>query len=177
MNPRSGASRVIVAGSGVPFAGVLLAGGTLTGGLLAGGLLAGGVLAGGLLAGGVLAGGLLTGVLLAGGELVGVGTSVPASIAFCRAPSFVDTNGQPFPGPFKFWRVMEAALTLADLSCFESPVGKEILTEGLLTANPAWTFLIKACGARVRNNRQEIRDASHAQGHKHWELVDKNTES
>ena len=56
----------------------------------------------------------------------------------------VDANGQPFPGPFRFWIVTDAAVILADLSCFESPVGKETLTEGLLTANPAWTFLIKA---------------------------------
>ena len=82
-------------------------------------------------------------VLLAGGS-EGVVTSVPLLIAFCKAPSFVDATGQPFPGPFRFWMVMEAAVILADLSCFESPVGKETLTEGLLTANPACTFLIKA---------------------------------
>lgn len=125
---------MIVAGSGVPFAGVLLTGVTSSWVLLAGVF--------------------LTGVLLTGGEFVGegVGTSVPASTAFCKAPSLVDANGQPFPGPFRFWRVMAAAFILADLSCFESLVGKEILTEGLLTANPAWTFLIKAYGACVRNN-------------------------
>ena len=151
---------MIVAGSGVPFAGVLLAGVTLTWVLLAGGLLAGGLFAGGLLAGG-----------FEGGV-----TSVPASIAFCKAPSLVDANGQPFPGPFRFWRVIAAALTLADLSCFESPVGKEILTEGLLTANPAWTFLIKAYGVYVRNNGWEIIGKSHARGCKRSELAGKNTE-
>lgn len=102
---------MMVAGSGLPFAGVLFTGVTLTGVLF-------------------------TGVLLAGG-LGGAAPSVPSLIAFCKAPSLVDTNGQPFPGPFRFWMVIAAAVILADLSCFESPVGKETLTEGLLTANPA----------------------------------------
>jgi hypothetical protein len=92
---------VIVAASGVPlasfttalFAGVLLTGVISTWVLLAGGVLTGGVLAGGF----------------AEEE-----TPVPWSIAFWRAPSLVDTKGQPFPGPFRFWMVIEAALILAD---------------------------------------------------------------
>lgn len=87
---------------------------------------------------------LLASVGLFVGELAGVPTSVPLLIACCKAPSLVDANGQPFPGPFKFWMVIEAAVILPDLSCFESPVGKATFTVGLLTANPAWTFLIKA---------------------------------
>lgn len=124
---------MIVVASGVPFAGVLFEGvgvSTRVGPLVGVEVLAGGVE---LLAGGVLVGGF-----------AGVVTSVPLLIACCNAPSFVDANGQPFPGPFKFWMVIEAAVILPDLSCFESPVGKVTLTVGLLTANPAWTFLIKA---------------------------------
>ena len=78
----------------------------------------------------------LAGMLLAGGFVGGV-TSVPASMAFFKAPRLVDASGQPFPGPFRFWRVIAAASTLADLSSFESPMGKGTLTKGLLTANPA----------------------------------------
>ena len=120
-NPSEGASLVMVSASGVPFVEVLFAG-VVTRVVL-------------------LAGVLLVGV---GDESAGVVTSVPLLIACCKAPSLVDANGQPFPGPFKFWMVIEAAVILPDLSCFESPVGKVTLTVGLLTANPAWTFLIKA---------------------------------
>lgn len=63
--------------------------------------------------------------------------SVPASIAFCCEGKVVETTGQPFPGPFKFWRVMAAALSLADFSALESPVGKDTGTVGLLSAFPA----------------------------------------
>lgn len=155
-NPNSGASRVIVAASGVSSTGVLFTGGVSTRVLLAGGV--------------------STGVLFAGG-FGGVATSVPSLIAFCKAPSLVEANGQPFPGPFRFWMVMEAALILADLSCFESPVGNEILTEGLLTASPAWTFLIKAWSACVRTNGREIRNTSRAQGCKPPGSADKRTGS
>jgi len=125
-----------VAGSGIPFAGVSFTGGVSTGVLLTGGVSTGVLLTGGVSTRVLLAGGASTGVLFAGG-FGGVVTSVPSLISFCKAPSLVDANGQPFPGPFKFWMVMEAALILADLSCFESPVGKETATEGLLTASPA----------------------------------------
>ena len=134
LNPSSGASRVMVAGSGVPLGGVSFAGVEFAGVVL----FAGGGFAGLELFAGVV---LLAGGMFAGGPLE---LLVPSFIACCKAPSLVDANGQPFPGPFKFWIVMEAAVTLADLSCFESLVGKETLTVGLLTANPAWTFLIKA---------------------------------
>lgn len=100
-------------------------------------LVAGGVLTGVLFTGGVMIGVLFTGVVLLAGKFAGVVTSVPASIAFCKAPSLVDANGHPFPGPFKFWIVMEAAVILPDLSCFESPVGNETFTVGLFTAIPA----------------------------------------
>jgi len=139
LNPNSGASRVIVAASRVPFTGVLVAGVVLLVGVLSTGVV---LLAGVLFMGVVLLAGvlpeevLLAGVLLAGG-FAGVVSLVPSLTAFCKAPSLVDANGQPFPGPFKFWIVMDAAVILADSSCFESPVGKETLTEGLLTANPA----------------------------------------
>jgi len=144
-------------GLGVALVLVLLAGGFATELGVALVLLAGGLtvelgailvlLAGGLavelgivvlLAGGfaVELGVVLVVVLLAGG-FAGVVTSVPSLTAFCKAPSLVDANGQPFPEPFRFWIVIEAAVILADLSCFESPVGNETLTEGLLTANPA----------------------------------------
>ena len=126
---------MIVAASRVPFTGVLVAGVVL----FVGTSFTGVVLLAGVLPEEVL----LAGVLLAGG-FAGVVSSVPLLTAFCKAPSLVDANGQPFPGPFRFWIVMDAAVILADLSGFESPVGKETLTEGLLTANPAWTFLIKA---------------------------------
>lgn len=132
LNPSGGASWVIVAASGAPFDGVLFAGGVLTGVLIAGG-----VLTKVLFTGGVLIGVLFTGVVPFAGGFAGVVTSVPASIAFCKAPSLVDANGHPFPGPFKFWIVIEAAVILPDLSCFESPVGNETFTEGLFTANPA----------------------------------------
>ena len=126
---------MIVAASGVPFAGVLLSGVVL----LVEVVLLVGVLSTRVLLAGVLS----TEVLLAGG-FAGVATSVPSLTACCKAPSLVDANGQPFPGPFRFWIVIDAALILADLSCFELPVGKVTFTVGLLTANPAWTFLIKA---------------------------------
>ena len=130
LNPSPGASRVIVAASGIPLARVPFAGVGLFGGVE----LAGVELFAGeeLLAGGLFAGGF-----------AGVVT-FPLLIACCKAPSLVDANGQPFPGPFKFWMVIDAAVILPDSSCFESPVGKETLTVGLLTANPAWTFLISA---------------------------------
>ena len=64
-------------------------------------------------------------------------TSVPASIAFCCNGNVVETTGHPFPGPFRFWRVMEAAVSLADLSALESPVGNDTDTVGLLRAFPA----------------------------------------
>ena len=114
---------MIVAASRVPFAEVLVTGVVLSAGVLVTGV-------------GFLAGVSLEEVLLVGG-FAGVVTSVPLLIAFCKAPSLVDANGQPFPGPFKFWIVMDAAVILADSSCVELPVGKETLTEGLLTANPA----------------------------------------
>lgn len=66
---------------------------------------------------GVSAGVSSTGVLLTGrfaGGFAGVVTSVPLLTACCRAPSLVDANGQPFPGPFRFWIVMDAAVILAD---------------------------------------------------------------
>jgi len=132
---------VIVAASGVPPDGVSVAGVVLFAGVSskvvfpAGVVVAGGFAGVVLFAGVSLEGVSLAGVSLAGGS-AGVVTSVPSLIAFCKAPSLVDANGQPFPGPFRFWIVMEAAVILADLSCFESPVGKEMLTEGLLTANP-----------------------------------------
>ena len=76
------------------------------------------------------------GWFLTGG--LGVGeTSVPASIAFCCKGKVVETTGHPFPGPFKFWSVMAAAFSLADLSALESPVGKDKVTVGLLRAFPA----------------------------------------
>ena len=90
--------------------------------------------------------------LLVGGS-AGVLTSVPLLIACCNAPSLVDANGQPFPGPFKFWMVIAAAVILPDLSCFESPVGKVTFTAGLLTANPACTFLTKAWNQQGENQQ------------------------
>ena len=68
---------------------------------------------------------------------LGAGASVPSLIAFCCKERVVETAGHPFPGPFKFWRVMVAAVILADLSALESPVGKDTETVGLLTAFPA----------------------------------------
>ena len=127
---------MIVAASTVPFAGVL------SGWVLLTGVVSGWVLLAGVLFGWVLLVGVLSGWVLFT-EVFGV-TAVPALTACCKAPSLVDANGQPFPGPFRFWMVTDAALILADWSGIESPVGKETLTEGLLTANPAWTFLIRA---------------------------------
>ena len=128
---------MIVAASGIPLARVPLAGVGLFGGAA---LLAGAVLFAGVefFAGEEL----FVGVLSAEG-FAGVVT-FPLLIACCKAPSLVDANGQPFPGPFKFWMVIDAAVILPDSSCFVSPVGKETLTAGLLTANPTWTFLISA---------------------------------
>jgi len=67
---------------------------------------------------------------------------LPALIAFCCNGNVVETTGHPFPGPFKFCRVTEAALSLADLSPLESPVGKDTDTVGFLSAFPAWTLAI-----------------------------------
>ena len=64
-------------------------------------------------------------------------TSVPALIAFCCNGKVVETTGHPFPGPFKFWSVMDAAVSRADLSALELPVGKDTDTLGLLRAFPA----------------------------------------
>ena len=129
---------MIVAASGIPFARVPLSGVGLFGGVV---LFVGVVLLVGveLFAGEEL---FVRGLLAEG--FSGVVTLFPLLTACCKAPSLVDANGQPFPGPFKFWMVIDAAVILPDSSCFVSPVGKETLTVGLLTANPAWTFLISA---------------------------------
>lgn len=136
-----------MAASVVPLDGVLFAGGVLTGVLVAGGVLTevlftGGVLIGVFFTGGVLTGVLFTGLVLLPGILLAGGLalvliSVPASIAFCCNGKVVETTGHPFPGPFKFCRVIEAAVSLADLSALESPVGKDTETLGLFRAFPA----------------------------------------
>jgi hypothetical protein len=57
--------------------------------------------------------------------------------AFACAPSVVAANGQPLPGPFKFWSVTTAALMRPSLSWTLSPVRKLIFTVGFMTAFPA----------------------------------------
>jgi hypothetical protein len=58
-------------------------------------------------------------------ELIGDAFVPIISIAFCCAPNVVETMGHPFPGPFKFCKVTEAAFNLADRECVELSVGKD----------------------------------------------------
>ena len=70
--------------------------------------------------------------------LDGAGTTfVPVIIACCCIGKVVETTGHPFPGPPRFWRVIEAAVSLADWSALESPVGKVTETAGFFRAFPA----------------------------------------
>lgn len=62
---------------------------------------------------------------------------VHAPKAFCLANNVVLEAGQPFPDPFRFCRVINAAVIRALSLWFESSVGNETLTEGLFTARPA----------------------------------------
>ena len=80
-------------------------------------------------------------------EDIEVGKVHPAK-AFCFANNVVLTAGHPFPGPFKFCNVINAALILVLWLWFELSVGYETLTEGLFTAIPAWTFFTSACRRR-----------------------------
>jgi hypothetical protein len=57
--------------------------------------------------------------------------------ALCWARRVVDAAGQPFPGPFKFWRVTREAWILAILLALLLSVGKLSPTLGLLTTWPA----------------------------------------
>ena len=71
--------------------------------------------------------------------------------ALCLANNVVLAAGHPFPGPFKFCKAINAAVIRPLSPCFESSVGNPTLTEGLFTANPAWTSLTSAC--REEKNR------------------------
>jgi hypothetical protein len=53
-------------------------------------------------------------------------------------------NGQPWPGPLRFWSVTAAALMRACWSALLLPVGKLIATLGLWIALPACTFATSA---------------------------------
>jgi len=55
----------------------------------------------------------------------------------------VAAAGHPTPGPRKFCKVTSEACMRAILDAFESSVGKETETPGLLTARPAATFALR----------------------------------
>jgi len=57
--------------------------------------------------------------------------------AFCCAKSVVLAAGHPFPDPFKFCNVINAAVIRVLSLCFELSVGNETFTEGLFSAFPA----------------------------------------
>ena len=82
-----------------------------------------------------------------------------AAKAFCLANNVVLTAGHPFPGPFKFCRVINAAFIRVLWLWFELSVGNVILTEGLFTAIPAWTSLTRDCKAKgndIKTRRMTI---------------------
>ena len=86
------------------------------------------------------------------------GTDVHPAKAFCFANNVVLTAGHPFPGPFKFCNVINAALILVLWLWFELSVGYETLTEGLFTAIPAWTFLTSACIRKWQRHQNTMLD-------------------
>ena len=54
--------------------------------------------------------------------------------AFCLATNVVLAAGHPFPGPFKFCKVINAAVIRVLWLWFELSVWNETFTEGLVTA-------------------------------------------
>ena len=86
-----------------------------------------------------------------------------AAKTFCLANNVVLTAGHPFPGPFKFCRVINAAFIRVLWLWFELSVGNVTLTEGLFTAIPAWTFLTRDCrlkgkGVRIRRPTVQVQE-------------------
>lgn len=69
----------------------------------------------------------LAGEVAAAG-VVAAWLSGSALMAFCCAANVVAATGHPFPGPFRFWRVIEAAVNRADWEFLELSSGKETLT-------------------------------------------------
>jgi hypothetical protein len=80
---------------------------------------------------------------------------VPALIAAAWAWKVVETIGQPFPGPLRFWSVTLAALRRASCDALESSSGKEMGTEGLLRTWPAATFAFRVLIKVERSGGQE----------------------
>jgi hypothetical protein len=76
---------------------------------------------------------------------------VPALIAAAWAWKVVETIGQPFPGPLRFWSVTLAALRRASCDALESSSGKEMGTEGLLRTWPAATFAFRVWDVRLES--------------------------
>jgi len=62
---------------------------------------------------------------------------IHAAKALCLANNVVLTAGHPLPGPFKFCKVINAAVMRALWLCIELSVGNATLTDGLFTAIPA----------------------------------------
>jgi hypothetical protein len=67
-----------------------------------------------------------------------------ASRSFLCLPRVVAANGHPLPGPSRFCSDTAAALIRALASAMVFPTGKEMPTEGLLTAWPAWMSRVRA---------------------------------
>jgi len=99
--------------------------------------------------------------------------------ALCLANNVVLAAGHPFPGPFKFCKVINAAVIRALWLSFESSVGNPTSTEGLFRAFPAWTFLTSAWANTSEHHIPTARQGERGGVRQDKRLggVDKSTES